>query len=145
MENWRRILGAVRQQNPNTYGLLNSCRAKNMRNGTLVLDFASDLLKSKMEKEENVRVVQEALKQVLGEEIDVRCRTSTSAATATRAPCGGSRSRAAGRQAGGRGQGAGRVGRASVMRTKIEHRRLSGKPQSCSRRALKASAVLLWG
>jgi DNA polymerase-3 subunit gamma/tau len=81
MQNWRRILGTVRQQNPNTYGLLNSCRAKNMRNGTLVLDFASDLLKSKMEKEENVRVVQEALKQVLGEEIDVRCRTRSSMRT----------------------------------------------------------------
>jgi DNA polymerase III subunit gamma/tau len=81
MENWRRILGAVRQQNPNTYGLLNSCRAKNIRNGTLVLDFASDLLKSKMEKEENVQVVQNALKQVLGDEFNVRCRTRTSMRT----------------------------------------------------------------
>jgi DNA polymerase-3 subunit gamma/tau len=81
MENWRRILGAVRQQNPNTYGLLNSCRAKNIRNGTLVLDFASDLLKSKMEKEENVQVVQNALKQVLGDEFSVRCRTRTSMRT----------------------------------------------------------------
>ncbi len=81
MENWRRILGAVRQQNPNTYGLLNSCRAKNIRNGTLVLDFASDLLKSKMEKEENVQVVQNALKQVLGDEFSVRCRTRASMRT----------------------------------------------------------------
>jgi DNA polymerase-3 subunit gamma/tau len=80
-ENWRRILGAVRQQNPNTYGLLNSCRAKNIRNGALVLDFASDLLKSKMEKEENIQVVQNALKQVLGDEFAVRCRTRASMRT----------------------------------------------------------------
>jgi DNA polymerase-3 subunit gamma/tau len=81
MEGWRRILGVVRQQNPNTYGLLNSCRAKNIRNGALVLDFASDLLKSKMEKEENVQVVQNALKQVLGDEYSVRCRTRASMRT----------------------------------------------------------------
>jgi DNA polymerase-3 subunit gamma/tau len=80
-ENWRRVLGAVRQQNPNTYGLLNSCRAKNIRNGALVLDFASDLLKSKMEKEENIQVVQNALKQVLGDEFAVRCRTRASMRT----------------------------------------------------------------
>ena len=80
-DNWRRVLGAVRQQNPNTYGLLNSCRAKNIRNGALVLDFASDLLKSKMEKEENIQVVQNALKQVLGDEFAVRCRTRASMRT----------------------------------------------------------------
>jgi DNA polymerase-3 subunit gamma/tau len=80
-ENWRSILGTVRQQNPNTYGLLNSCRAKNIRNGALVLDFASDLLKSKMEKEENIQVVQNALKQVLGDEFAVRCRTRASMRT----------------------------------------------------------------
>jgi DNA polymerase-3 subunit gamma/tau len=81
VENWRRILGAVRQQNPNLYALLNSCRAKKIHNGALVLDFASDLLKSKMEKEENVQVVQNALKQVLGDELAVRCRTRTSMRT----------------------------------------------------------------
>jgi DNA polymerase-3 subunit gamma/tau len=80
-ENWRRILGTIRKQNPNLYALLNSCRAKNIRNGALVLDFASDLLKSKMEKEENVRIVEEALKEVLGEEISVRCRTRSSMRT----------------------------------------------------------------
>jgi DNA polymerase-3 subunit gamma/tau len=81
MENWRRILAAVRQQNPNLYALLNSCRAKKIHNGALVLDFASDLLKSKMEKEENVQIVQNALKQVLGDEYSVRCRTRTSMRT----------------------------------------------------------------
>jgi DNA polymerase-3 subunit gamma/tau len=81
MENWRRILGAVRQQNPNLYALLNSCRAKKIHNGALVLDFASDLLKSKMEKEENVQVVQNALMQMLGDEYAVRCRTRASMRT----------------------------------------------------------------
>ena len=47
----------------------------------LLLDFASDLLKSKMEKEENVQVVQNALKQVLGDEFTVRCRTRASMRT----------------------------------------------------------------
>ncbi len=74
-ENWQQILTQVRQQNPKTYGLLNSCKSRSFKNGILVLGFASDLLKHQMEKSDNVELVVGILKQVTGVEVAVRCQT----------------------------------------------------------------------
>jgi DNA polymerase III subunit gamma/tau len=75
-QNWPRILGMVRQEHPSIYGLLNSARSRSVRNGVLVLTFASDVLKFKMEKPDNLEVVQAVLAQALGEEVQVRCQTN---------------------------------------------------------------------
>ncbi len=77
-DNWKKILDLVRQKNPNTYGLLNSSKSRRLKNGILFLGFASDILKHKMEKGENIEIVQEVLTQVLGEQITIRCQTRTS-------------------------------------------------------------------
>jgi DNA polymerase-3 subunit gamma/tau len=77
-DNWKKILDMVRQKNPNTYGLLNSSKSRRLKNGILFLGFASDILKHKMEKDENIEIVQDALVQVLEEQITIRCQTSTS-------------------------------------------------------------------
>lgn len=77
-DNWKKILDLVRQKNPNTYGLLNSSKSRRLKNGVLFLGFASDILKHKMEKGENIEIVQEVLTQVLGEQITIRCQTRTS-------------------------------------------------------------------
>jgi DNA polymerase-3 subunit gamma/tau len=74
-ENWQQILIQVRQQNPKTYGLLNSSKSRSFKNGVLVLGFASDLLKHQMEKRDNIELVVEILKQVVGTEVAVRCQT----------------------------------------------------------------------
>jgi DNA polymerase-3 subunit gamma/tau len=77
-DNWKKILDMVRQKNPNTYGLLNSSKSRRLKNGILFLGFASDILKHKMEKDENIEIVQDVLVQVLEEQITIRCQTSTS-------------------------------------------------------------------
>ncbi len=77
-DNWKKILDLVRQKNPNTYGLLNSSKSRRLKNGILFLGFASDILKHKMEKDENIEIVQDVLTQVLGEQITIRCQTRTS-------------------------------------------------------------------
>jgi DNA polymerase-3 subunit gamma/tau len=77
-EKWKEILSLVRQQNPSTYGLINSSKSRTLKNGVLTLGFPSDLLKHKMEKEANLELVQEVLKQVFGEEITIRCQTRAS-------------------------------------------------------------------
>lgn len=73
---WSQILGLVRQQNPNTYALLNSCRSRHVNGNVLILAFASDLLKNQMSKKENVELVQQVLAQVLEKEMYIRCVVS---------------------------------------------------------------------
>jgi len=77
-DNWKKILDLVRQKNPNTYGLLNSSKSRRLKNGILYLGFASDILKHKMEKDENMEIVQDVLTQVMEEQITIRCQTKTS-------------------------------------------------------------------
>jgi DNA polymerase-3 subunit gamma/tau len=75
--NWPQILAKVRLLNPNTYGLLNSCRTRYLSGKTLTLGFASDVLKNQMEKKENLALVQQALDQVISPGITIQCVTST--------------------------------------------------------------------
>ncbi|HLE51978.1 MAG TPA: DNA polymerase III subunit gamma/tau [Anaerolineales bacterium] len=80
-ENWPQVLSLVRQQNPNTYGLLNSCQSRYLDGKVLTLGFASDLLKNQMAKKENLALVQQALVEVLGIEIVIRCVINTAKRT----------------------------------------------------------------
>lgn len=74
---WPQLLNLVRRQNPNTYGLLNSCKSKHLKGNLLVLGFASDVLKNQMAKPENLEIVQKALAHIFGTDIIVRCTIST--------------------------------------------------------------------
>lgn len=80
-ENWPQVLNLVRRQNPNTYGLLNSCQSRFLDGKVLTLGFASDLLKNQMAKKENLALVQQVLAEVLGTEIAVRCVINTAKRT----------------------------------------------------------------
>lgn len=70
---WRQVVAAVRQFNPTTQGLLNSCKPVGMKDGVLYLGFTGDFLKRKMETGSNVEYTCKALAQVIGVEIAVRC------------------------------------------------------------------------
>lgn len=76
-QNWNEILNLVRSQNPNTYGLLNSCRLRHLKGNLFTLGFASDVLKNQMTKRENLEIVQRVLSRVLDKEISVRCVITT--------------------------------------------------------------------
>lgn len=80
-QHWPQVLSLVRKQNPNTYGLLNSCRSRHLSGTVLVLGFASDVLKNQMSKKENLSLVQQALEQELGTPITVRCVINTAKRT----------------------------------------------------------------
>jgi hypothetical protein len=71
-ENWRQILAAVHRHSPNTAALLRSGRLLGMKDGVLYFGL-SEVLKSKMEKSENIVAVEEAIKQVLSTEVQFRC------------------------------------------------------------------------
>jgi len=53
--------------------LLNSSRPLTIKDGVLVLGFATEVLKSKMENRENIELVQKVLAQVLGHPLSVQC------------------------------------------------------------------------
>jgi len=71
--NWAQILKLVRQQSPNTYGLLNSCRSRYLKGNSLILGFASDVLKNHLQKKENLELVHRVLVQVLEREVSIQC------------------------------------------------------------------------
>ena len=74
---WPQFTNLVRQANPNTYGLLNSCKSRYMRGETVLIGFASEVLKDKMEKPENLELAQRALAQVFHRPLTVQCYVDT--------------------------------------------------------------------
>jgi DNA polymerase-3 subunit gamma/tau len=75
-ESWKQIVAGVKQRNANTAGLLNSIKSRDLRGNVLTLGFASDVLKSQMEKPANIEIFQGVLQQALGVEIVIRCVTA---------------------------------------------------------------------
>ena len=73
IDRWRDVLKAVYRRDPRAQALLNSCKPLGIEKGRVVLAFASDLLREKMEKGHNLACVQEALQEVMGEPLGVRC------------------------------------------------------------------------
>jgi DNA polymerase-3 subunit gamma/tau len=73
MSRWQELLQAARRRNPRVQALLNSCRPLGFEDGAVVIGFSSDLLREKMEKERNIGVAQEALEEIFGRHLRLRC------------------------------------------------------------------------
>jgi DNA polymerase-3 subunit gamma/tau len=80
-ENWRQILALIRKYNTTTEALLRSGRLLGVKNGTLYVGF-SEVLRSKMEKSENMELVQRAFQQVLDMDVPIKCVTAAGKAGA---------------------------------------------------------------
>jgi DNA polymerase-3 subunit gamma/tau len=76
-QNWKRIIDLTRQHSPTTYGLLNSARARQLKDGVLILGFEGDVLRHKMDTAVNLDVLRSVLHQVFGEDIQIRVVTIT--------------------------------------------------------------------
>jgi DNA polymerase-3 subunit gamma/tau len=76
-QHWNEIRAAVRQRSPQTQALVNSCKPLGVRNGALILGFKGELVKSKMEQGEHIEILQEAMQEVIGEKMPVRCVLSS--------------------------------------------------------------------
>jgi hypothetical protein len=73
LQRWPEILKAAYSYDPKTQALLNSCRPLGIEGGALVLGFQSDLLREKMEKGHNLTAAGQALHQVFGATVRLRC------------------------------------------------------------------------
>jgi DNA polymerase-3 subunit gamma/tau len=71
-QHWESIRKAVKARHPPTEALLNSCRLS-MRAGVLQLGFTNELLKSKMEAANSLKLAMQAIKQAVGQEVPVVC------------------------------------------------------------------------
>ncbi len=80
LDRWKEVLGAARKRDPLLQALLNSCRPLGLDGGVLVLGFASDLLREKMEKGHSLARAQEALEEVFGQRLQIRPALASTAA-----------------------------------------------------------------
>ena len=70
---WRQVIASIKQQKNNQLeALLNSTRSREVIEGVLVLGFASDVLKSKMDNPEMLEGTRLALREFLGTDVPVR-------------------------------------------------------------------------
>jgi DNA polymerase-3 subunit gamma/tau len=73
LDSWPRLLTAAYRRDPRAQALLNSSKPMGVSAAGLVLGFQSDLLREKMEKGHNAELIMEALEEVLGGPLEVRC------------------------------------------------------------------------
>lgn len=73
LDRWDSVLSAAYQRDPRCQALLNSGRPLGMKRSSLVVGFASDLLREKMEKDDNMAVATAALEQAMGRAVGLRC------------------------------------------------------------------------
>ena len=76
-QQWREILTQVRQKNPQTQALLNSCKPLGLKNGVLILGFNGEFARSKMEQGNNIEILKQVMTKVIGESMPVRCVLSS--------------------------------------------------------------------
>ena len=74
--NWTQILALARRKNPQTAALLRSGRLLGVKNGAVYFGF-SEVLKSRMEKSENMDVALQVFQEILEIEVPIRCVVST--------------------------------------------------------------------
>ncbi len=69
-QNWAKICAVAKSRRPQAVGLLNSVKNFTIKDGVLVLGFATEVVRSKMDGE-NLEVTRQAVQQVLGVSIPI--------------------------------------------------------------------------
>ena len=70
---WKQIRGLIKPRSQSLDGLLNSCRLLEVKNGVLVVGFASELLRSKMDTPELIDITRKAITEVCGGKLLIKC------------------------------------------------------------------------
>lgn len=73
LQQWRKILEGVREANPVTQGILNSCKPLGIKDNQLVLSFQSDAIKEKIDGGDHIKVTEDAIEKVIGVRLPVLC------------------------------------------------------------------------
>lgn len=78
-EKWQAVLSNVKKASPNTNGLLNSSKSRELREGVLYIGFTTEVLMEKMAQEEHLSVLQKAIEKVIGSPVEISCIITGSA------------------------------------------------------------------
>lgn len=73
LQSWKEILERVREANPATQGILNSCKPLGIKDNKLVLSFGSEAIREKMEGNDHIKITQEVIEKVIGVKLPVLC------------------------------------------------------------------------
>ena len=72
-ERWKDVLASAKRLDRAAQALINSGRPLGLEGEVLVLGFASDLLREKMEKEQNLQIARTAIEETLNVPLGIRC------------------------------------------------------------------------
>jgi len=70
---WSELLNALRPRNLSLEALMHSCEPVAVEGDVVVLGFAHDFHRSKVEEDRNKQIVEEALSNLMGQRYRVRC------------------------------------------------------------------------
>jgi DNA polymerase III subunit gamma/tau len=74
---WKHLSSSLPKTQANLSALLNSVRMIDVQGKTLILGLASDVLVSKIDKPDQIEVIQKLIKQEFGVDVTVRCMVTT--------------------------------------------------------------------
>jgi len=72
-KSWKQIRAQIKPQSLSLDGLLNSCRLLEVKNGVLVIGFASEVLRSKVDTPEMKEITRKAIAEVCGGDLALKC------------------------------------------------------------------------
>ena len=73
LQHWKEIIERVREINPATQGILNSCTPLGIKDNQLVLSFRSDAIKIKMDGGDHIKICQDVIEKVIGVRLPLLC------------------------------------------------------------------------
>jgi DNA polymerase III subunit gamma/tau len=73
LQQWRKILEGVREVNPVTQGILNSCKPLGIKDNQLVLSFQSDAIKEKIDGGDHIMITEDVIEKVIGVRLPIIC------------------------------------------------------------------------
>jgi DNA polymerase-3 subunit gamma/tau len=76
-DNWGRVLGAIRPRSRSVEALLKSCELAALKDDVVTLGFYHEFHKERVSEEKNRTVVEEALSELVGRPLRVRCALIT--------------------------------------------------------------------
>jgi DNA polymerase-3 subunit gamma/tau len=74
---WKQICAEVKTNDPNLNALLNSSHPLELKKDTLVLGFASDILRSKADTPEQLERTRQAVAKITGADLKIKCVVTT--------------------------------------------------------------------
>jgi len=73
LQSWNEVVERVRETNPATQGILNSCKPLGIKDNRLVLSFRSDAIKEKMEGNDHIKITEGVIEKVIGVKLPLVC------------------------------------------------------------------------